>query len=146
MVVTVIVLTIAGIVMTVQTGDPRWLFISLPFTFMVFVAGRYAPSGYRLAGDGVHVERRAGPKVIRYRDIREVDRAPRRLAGLTMFASNGIFGSFGRFWNPQLGFYHLHLTNRDTVVWLATAHGLIALSPDRPDEFVESLRRRLPRS
>jgi PH (Pleckstrin Homology) domain-containing protein len=142
-VLTVGVLTVLGIVWAVQRHDPRLIFLGLPFTLMVFVLGRYAPTGYRLGADGVRIDRRAGPVVIPYRRIRGADREPRPLAGLSVFASQGVFGRFGRFWNMRLGFYRLFLTNRDTVVWLATDDGWLGLSPDRPDEFVERVRGRL---
>jgi hypothetical protein len=138
-----VVATAFGIVWTVRTGEPHWLFLSLPFTLMLFVLARLAPVAYRLAGDGVHVERKFGDRVIPYRDIVAVDREPRRVRGLSMFASDGLFGRFGTFWNPRLGFYQLFLTNTDTVVWLGTRRGWIGLSPDRPDEFLERLRARL---
>jgi len=119
------------------------MFLSLPFAVILFVIGRYAPQGYRLAADGVHVERRAGPRVIPYRTIRSADRVARPLAGISVTASKGLFGRFGRFWNSTLGSYRLFLTNRDTVVWLQTTTGLIGISPDRPDEFVALLRTRI---
>ena len=126
-----------------KSGNPRWMFLSLPFALILFVIGRYAPQGYRLAGDGVHVERRAGPRVIPYRTIRSADRVARPLAGISLTASKGIFGRFGRFWNTTLGFYRLFLTNRESVVWLQTSDGWVAISPDRPDEFVARLRTRI---
>lgn len=116
----------------------------MPLTLALLLMARFAPVGYRLASEGVYVERRAGPKVISYRDIRSVDRAPRPLAGITMMGSNGVFGRFGQFWNLRLGFYRLFVSDRGKVVWLQTTRGWIALSPDRPDEFVERLRARLP--
>jgi len=140
----VLVMSVLGIVFAVQSGDARWIFLSLPFSLVLFVLGRYAPTGYRLATGGVHIERRAGPRMIGYETVREVDRTPRRIAGTTVFGSRGVFGRFGRFWNSSLGFYTLFLTNTTAIVWLGTTEGWIALSPDRPDEFVERLRARLP--
>jgi hypothetical protein len=141
-VLTVGVLTLVGLVFAVKSGDPRWMFLSLPFTLVVFVIARYAPSGYRLAADGVRVERRAGAVVIPYRRIRAVDRALRPVGGMSLFGSKGVFGRFGRFWNTQLGFYRLFLSNRDAIVWLSTEDGWVGLSPDRPDEFVARLQAR----
>jgi len=129
-------------VFTARSGDPRWLFLSLPFTLLILVAGWFAPTGYHLAADGVRVERRAGARVIPYRAIRAVDREPRPLQGLTVAACRGVFGRFGRFWSPHLGFYRLYVTDGARVVWLTTDRGLVGLSPDRPDAFVEALRRR----
>ena len=136
--------SILGVAFAVKTGNPRWLFLSLPFAVVLFVIGCYAPQGYRLAADGVHVERRAGPRVIPYRMIRSVDRVARPLAGISLTASKGIFGRFGRFWNSTLGSYRLFLTNRESVVWLqTTSDGWVAISPDRADEFVVRLRTRI---
>jgi hypothetical protein len=144
-VVAVIGLSVFGVVWAVKTGDPRWIFVSLPFTLMIFVLARYAPTGYRLGPDGIRVERRGGPAVIDYRRIRAVDRESRAVVGMSMFGSQGLFGRFGTFWNMRLGFYRLYLTNRDTIVWLATDAGWIGVSPDRPDEFVARLESRLTR-
>jgi hypothetical protein len=135
--------TVFGTVMTARTHNFEWLFLSLPFLLMLLVAARYAPRAYWLAGDGLHIERKAGPKVIRYRDIRAVDREPRSVKGMSFGGSNGLFGRFGRFWNPRLGFYRLFLSNTDSVVWLSTSDGLVALSPDLPDEFCARLALRL---
>lgn len=136
-------ITVLGVIFSVVTGDVRWVFLSLPFTVMLLVVGALAPTGYRLATDGVHVERRAGPRTIAYPTIRSVDRAPRPASGFTLLASKGAFGRFGRFWNPTLGFYRLYVTDSDRIVWLSTADGWIGLSPERPDEFVERLARRI---
>ncbi len=141
MVLGIVGTTVLGVVLTAHTGDLRWLFAGLPATLVLFLAARLAPTGYRLARDGVWVERKAGPKVIAYRTIRGVDREPRPVHGLMMGGSNGAFGRFGRFWNSRLGFYCLYLANRDRVVWLATDSGWVGLSPDRPE--VERLRSRL---
>jgi len=129
--------------MMVRTQDFRWLVLSLPFLIMLLIAARYAPSGYRLGADGVYVERKAGPKVIRYRDIRAVDQTARSVKGITFLGSNGLFGRFGRFWNPRLGLYRLFLSNTASVVWLSTSDGWVAVSPDRPDEFAAGVHARL---
>ena len=139
----VVVFSLVGLLLTVTSGDPRWLFFSVPFTLMLFVMGRYAPTAFRLAGDGVHVERRAGAAVIPYRAIRAADDAPRSPAGLSVFGSRGVFGRFGRFWNHSLGHYRLFITNGHSIIWLDTANGWVGLSPDRPQQFLEQLRARI---
>jgi hypothetical protein len=137
--------TVAGVVLTARTGRFEWLFLALPFSLVLWALGLAAPRGYRLAADGVHVERRAGTTVIPYRSIRSVDRDPRPLGGLSLFGSKGVFGRFGRFWSPRLGAYRLFVTDGTAVVWLATDDGLVGLSPDRSAEFVDRLRERLGR-
>lgn len=139
-------MTLLGVVFTVQTADLRWLFLGLPFTLLLFLMARFAPTGYRLTADGVRVVRRGVPdKVLPYARIRGVDRVPRVLAGLTLTGSKGVFGRFGTFWSPRLGVYRLYMGNTDNVVWLDTADGLVGLAPDAPDEFVARLQERLAR-
>jgi hypothetical protein len=135
--------TVAGVVLTATTKDLTWLFLSLPFWLLLLVFARYAPSGYCLTRDGVHIERKAGPAVIPYARIRAVDRLPRPVTGLAFAASNGLFGRFGRFWSLRLGFFRLFLANTQDVVWLTTDDGLVGLSPDRPDAFIERLALRV---
>jgi hypothetical protein len=134
---------LCGLIMVVRTSDLRWLVLSLPFSVMLLIASRYAPQGYRLAADGIHVERKAGPKVIPYRDIRAIDRELRSVKGMSFGGFNGLFGRFGRFWNPRLGFYRLFLSNTHSVVWLNTTDGWVGLSPDPPDDFCARLEARL---
>jgi Bacterial PH domain len=137
--------TLLGVLLTARSGELLWLFLSVPITLALLVMARYAPTGYRLGPEGVVIERRAGAKVIPYREIRSVDRIPRPIGGISMTASNGVFGRFGHFWNSTLGFYRLFVTDRDKIVWLGTTRGWTGLSPDRPDEFVERLSGKIAR-
>jgi PH (Pleckstrin Homology) domain-containing protein len=125
-------------------GNPEWLFIGLPFLGIFWATMQYAPRAYRLAPDGVRIERRAGDIVVPYEAIVAVDRERRGLTGFGA-GSKGFLGwfSFGRAWRPSLGRYRLALTNRRDVVWLRTTSGWIAVSPDPPDAFVDRLRARL---
>lgn len=143
MIITVAATTLVGVVMTARTSQLEWLVLGLPFLGMLVVASRFAPRAYRLAADGVHVERKSGDKVIPYAEIRAVDVVARPVIGLSLAGSNGLFGRFGQFWNPRLGLYRLFLSNTHTIVWLSTTRGLVGLSPERADEFVERLRARL---
>jgi hypothetical protein len=136
-------MTVLGLVFAIKAGDVRWMVLSLPFSLILLWAGRYGPTGYRLAPDGLHVERRAGPVVIAYRAIQRVDRQARPVNGITIFGCKGVFGRFGRFWNMQTGAFRLYASNANEMVWLTTSDGLVGISPDRPDVFVERLRARL---
>jgi hypothetical protein len=133
------------VILAIGSAKPLWLVLGAPLALGFLLMARFAPLGYRLAADGVHVERRAGPVVIAYRDIHSVDRAPRPLVGLSVLGSNGVFGRFGQFWNLKLGFYRLFVTDGGKVVWLQRARDWVALSPDRPDEFVARLSGKIAR-
>ncbi|HEY3066861.1 MAG TPA: PH domain-containing protein [Methylomirabilota bacterium] len=118
--------------------------IGAPLALGFYLTARYAPRGYLLGVDGLHVERRASDLVVPYHTIRGVDRTKRAFVGLGA-GSKGFLGdfTFGRAWRPGLGRYRLCLTNRQNAVWLQTSGGWIAVSPDRADEFVARLSARL---
>ena len=136
---------IAGISAMAATGAPWLLLLPILIALIFLVSARLAPRAYRLGADGVHVERRGTANVVvPYRDIRGVDRVRRSLVGLGA-GSNGFLGrfTFGRGWRPGLGAYRILITNSFDVVWLQTTRGWVALSPERPEEFVARLRTRI---
>ena len=113
-----------------------------------FLAGLWiiqglAPAGYTLEPDGIRLERRWLRRLLRYRDIRAVDRRPRAVGGLGALGLNGLFGSHGPRWNPRTGWHFLAVTNTTDLVYLHTVAGLVVLSPSRPDEFAARLAERL---
>jgi hypothetical protein len=119
--------------------------LPLPFVVIFGATARLAPKAYRLASDGLYVERRGASDVrVAYRLIRSVDRERRSLLGLGA-GSSGFLGcfTFGRAWRPGLGRYRLLLSHARAAVWLDTSEGWIAISPDRPDAFIAGLRARL---
>ncbi|HYS18372.1 MAG TPA: hypothetical protein VET45_15720 [Candidatus Binatia bacterium] len=92
-------MTVLGVVLTARSGDLRWLFLGLPLTLVLLLVARFAPIGYRLTGEGLRIERKAGPRIIAYRRIRGVDAEARPMSGFTVTGSKGVFGRFGLFWN-----------------------------------------------
>jgi hypothetical protein len=143
---------IAGVAVPVGVGvmlarmfhDVRLLLLPVPLLLLFALTARYAPRAYRIATDGLHVERRAGDFVVPYRAIAAVDGERRSLLGFGA-GSRGFLGwfTFGRAFSPSLGLYRLFLTRRANIVWVQTDRGWLALSPDEPVAFVERLRARL---
>jgi hypothetical protein len=134
-----------GVALATASGQFWWLVLPLPFVAIFGATARLAPKAYRLASDGLHVERRgAAPVRIAYRLIRSVDRQRRHLLGLGA-GSNGFLGrfTFGRAWRPGLGRYRLLLSDARAAVWIDTSEGWVVVSPERADAFVAGLRARL---
>ena len=142
MIVGIGVATLIGVVGMAQTGNIAWLFLSLPFTVVLFVMAQFAPRGYRITPEGLRIERTLRDRVIPWRDVRGVDDEARQLTGISVTASRGIFGWFGWFWSVRFGLYQLFVTDRRRIVWLRTERGLVGVSPDRPEEFVARVRER----
>ena len=125
------------------TADPVFVIFPLPFIGAAWLIQGLAPSGYRFEDRGVRIERRWLSRRLPYTAIRDVDRVARPIGGLFALGLNGLFGAWGLRWNPSTGLHYLAIANTTDLVYLHTARWLLVLSPERPDEFVAELRRRL---
>ncbi len=125
------------------TSDPVFVIFPLPFIGAMWLIQGLAPSGYRLEDRGVRIERRWLSRRLPYVAIRDVDRIARPIGGLFALGLNGLFGSWGLRWNRRTGLHYLAIANTRDLVYLQTLTGLLVLSPERPDDFVVELRRRL---
>jgi len=130
-------------VLLATTGDPVFVILPLPFLGALWVIQGLAPAGYTLGEAGLRLERRWLARTLPYAAISAVDREPRTLGGLGAVGLNGIFGAHGLRWNPRTGRHYVFIANTADLVWLRAPGGLIALSPERPDEFTAALSRRL---
>ncbi|HKZ06100.1 MAG TPA: PH domain-containing protein [Methylomirabilota bacterium] len=139
----VLVPFLLSVALVAATGDLLFTIFPLPFLGVVWALQGLSPSGYRLDGRGVRLERRWLPRRLPYSGILGVDREPRRIGGLLALGLNGLFGSHGLRWNPRTGLHYLAITNTRDLVYLRTRRGLVVLSPTDPDAFVAALTARL---
>lgn len=56
-----------------------------------------------------------------------------------IWGNGGIFAISGHFSNAALGRYRAFVTDFKRTVVIDTPHGIVVVSPDRPDEFVAAL-------
>jgi hypothetical protein len=134
---------VLSIFLVATTGDLLLLILPLPFLAVLWVAQGLAPRGYTLEEDRLILERRWFRRAMPYAAIRTIDRKARRPGGLGAMGLNGIFGAHGLRWNPRTGRHYLFITRTSDLVWLTTARGLLALSPERPAEFTSRLAERV---
>jgi hypothetical protein len=132
-----------SVAMMATSGDPAFIIFPLPFLGALWLMQGLAPAAYRLDERGVVIERRLLPRIVPYGAIRNADRTPRPIGGLLAIGVNGLFGSRGPRWNARTGLHWLAITNTTDLVYLHTSRGLMVISPERPDEFVLELTRRL---
>lgn len=59
---------------------------------------------------------------------------------LRLCGNGGIFSFSGLFWSRRLGRYRLFATDPARAVVLRLARRTVVISPDRPEEFLRSLR------
>jgi hypothetical protein len=58
-----------------------------------------------------------------------------------IWGNGGLFAISGHFSNAALGRYRAFVTDFKRTVVVHTAHGIVVVSPDRPDDFVSALER-----
>ena len=107
-------------------------------------AAAYAPLKMSISSAGIEVHRLIGPVVIPFERISRVDllEAERLRGSIREFGVSGLFGHFGRFRSKDIGPYTLYATSSGGYV-LVEADKPIVLTPERPEEFVASVRSRM---
>lgn len=58
-----------------------------------------------------------------------------------IWGNGGLFAISGHFSNAALGRYRAFVTDYKRTVVLHTPHGIVVVSPDRPDDFVSAIER-----
>ncbi len=107
---------------------------------------RFAPWDYRVQRDAIVVGRLGPPLLIRYEGIREIRRTHRKEIGFAwrIFGSAGFLGWFGLFRSRSLGEFRACATNqRDLVLITRTNGAKMVISPDRPEAFLEAVRKNM---
>ncbi len=104
-----------------------------------------APRGYRVSPEGLEILRNVGAVRVARERLVSADRVEltpgQLLKGLRLFGAGGVFGTFGWFWQANLGVFRAYVTRSDRLVRVGLLNGRpIVLSPDDPDGFVAALR------
>ncbi len=114
---------------------------------LVTVAGAtlFVVRGFALVDGELHVRRLLWTTRLSLSGLRAAGPDPTLLRGSLRTVGNGGLYSFsGRFYNRRTGSYRAFITDWSRAVVLRTEAGAIALSPDDPAAFTQSLRRLYP--
>lgn len=104
------------------------------------LAWLYAPRGYRLEGQTLLIERRAGSLAIPLKDAwARLAHKEDVAALLSRLDYRGLFGYYGRFWSEALGPHEWYVTNKNKLVVLQTDGKVYILSPDQVDLFLDRI-------
>ena len=109
--------------------------VSLFLALIFFFCFAFSPLSYELTSTGLKINRLFKPVHIPFQQIKRVELVPepKKLSRHTVrtFGVGGLFGYFGKFWNPGLGNMTWYLKNFQNVVLLELTDGRkILLSPD----------------
>jgi hypothetical protein len=154
---TTILLVVLGVIAglmalaAVSAGSDMMPFAAVLVSYLLIVSAvvsasiGYAPREYRITEQDVSIERGFGPKRIPLDSITTVERLePDALRGTWRVAGiGGLFCLHGWFRNKQLGEFFMSATRSDRLVLIRTATQRFVLTPDSPDDFVETLRSRV---
>jgi Bacterial PH domain len=115
-----------------------WLGL-LPLT-IIFICALFAVRGYSIANDTLLVDRLFWTTRLSLSELQSVKFDPdatRR--SIRTFGNGGFFSFTGYFRNKELGFYRAFMTDRRRAVVLRFSTSVIVISPDRPEDFVNTI-------
>lgn len=119
----------------------------LLFTLVLFaLVFAWAPCGVEIFGGTLRVERRLWPALeLTLSEIASVEPGFEiKRSGIRVFGDGGFFGSYGWFWNRQLGLYRMYTTRLGQGVVVRLKHGKpVVICVDEPDRFYEALSSRV---
>jgi hypothetical protein len=142
-----------GVGMGVPTGlglsfalgfqEPWLLLFPLPFVLAFGAPYLFRPLGFVVTNDAIIILRPLGSRRIQLDKLREIrvpaTHPPGRTIGLIQV--QGLYGTFGSFWNRHWGKFFVYVTNQVNTVELGLTNGSrIIISPDDPQAFVQAVQ------
>ncbi len=113
-----------------------WLPLLLPFLALPFMV-----RGYRIVTGALMVRRLFWETRIPLAGLASAEHEPEIMKGcLRLFGNGGLFSFTGWFWNRRHGMFRVIATNTEDMVALEIGGKTIVVSPDRPSEFIATLK------
>jgi len=121
--------------------------IALVDLAVIATAALFLIRGYRLDGDGLHVERLLWADRIPLTTLRRAWPDPKATSrSLRLFGNSGFFCIAGLFTNRTLGRYRAFATDPRRAVVLQTAERTVVVTPDEPLRFLAAVETLAPRA
>lgn len=99
--------------------------------------------GFVVTGEMILVQRLGWQSKLDLKDLVSVEADPEAMArSLRTFGVGGLFCFCGRFQNKSLGAYRAYATDPKRSVVLKFQNQTVVVTPDRPDDFVASVKER----
>lgn len=130
---------VLGLAFAVAFSQPFMLLFPVPFMLAFGAPYFFRPKGYRVVPCEISVLRAVGPKRIPIASVHIVVSPASRPAGSSVGLARveGIYGTFGSYWNKGWGHYRVYVTNHENMVELVLDDGSrLIVSPDAPRDFV----------
>jgi hypothetical protein len=142
--VLILVVVIIGVAVDLTgQSDPEILWITIiPIALICLITYSFRPNNYTISDDKLLIHRLVGDVKIMRNSIKSVEIVDEAKVSnsIRTFGVGGFFGSFGKFWNSELGKMTWYVTRKDnSVIVILNDKNKIILTPDEPDEFVFAL-------
>ncbi|MDE2727866.1 MAG: PH domain-containing protein [Gemmatimonadota bacterium] len=99
--------------------------------------------GYVIVGETLQVQRLGWQSRLDLKELESAEVDPEAMdKSLRTFGVGGLFCFCGRFRNTKLGAYRAYATDPKRSVVLKFQRQTVVVSPDRPDDFVASVKER----
>lgn len=114
---------------------------------VIAIAALFLIRGYRLDGDGLHVERLLWADRIPLATLRRAWPDPKATArSLRLFGNSGFFCIAGLFSNRKLGRYRAFATDPGRAVVLQLGERTVVVTPDEPLRFLAAVETLAPQA
>jgi hypothetical protein len=114
---------------------------------VIATAALFLIRGYRLDGNGLHVERLLWADRIPLTGLRRAWPDPKATSkSLRLFGNSGFFCIAGLFTNRTLGRYRAFATDPARAVVLQSAERTVVVTPDQPLRFLAAVERLAPQA
>ena len=108
---------------------------------IIFGCSAFGVYGYSIQDGKIKVLRLGWSKEIRLTEIQNIENKPNAMMGsVRLFGIGGLFGYIGKFRNGILGHYTAYATHGEKTVEIESNGTKFVVSPDDPNEFVESVK------
>jgi hypothetical protein len=125
------------------------LFLPLPFFLGLSLAALFRPLRFEVSPAELVIKRPIGSFVTQLKQISAIKWPASVPAGITarVIGVDGIFGSFGLFWDRNWGWFRAHVTDHRKRIELIQVDGKrLIISPDEPMDFIDVLKDQTDRS
>jgi hypothetical protein len=106
----------------------------------ILLCALFTVRGYSIANNDLLIDRLFWTTRVSLRELRSVKFDPTAThRSIRTFGNGGFFSFTGYFRNKDLGSYRAFMTDRRRAVVLRFPSSVIVISPDRPDDFVNTI-------
>jgi Bacterial PH domain len=117
----------------------RFWLVLLPLA-VIFICALFTVRGYSISNRELAIHRLVWTTQVSLQGLREASFDPNAThRSIRTFGNGGFFSFTGYFRNRQLGSYRAFMTDRRRAVVLRFASSVIVVSPDRPEDFVNTI-------